>query len=455
MSKAAAPMCSDAVILIPGIMGSELVNAETGTPIWGMSAKSYANLWMGGSLWEQLKVTDDERGGKTGRIKATGLLKAPAFAPLLRGLEPYTPLAAGLRSMVRHRDAVLEYPYDWRLPVAHNAAQLASVAGEHLKRWRAHPSGSSGAKLVLVAHSMGGLIARFFTEVLGGAAEVRQTIAIGTPHQGAVKAVFLLDGGRGAPLPLPRRRLSRLARTLPSVYDLLPSYRCVEEKGMARKLTPADIEGLGGDADLARDAAQLQQVLAQVPASGLYTIVGTDQPTLQSLELRDGVAEPQYYLHEDDGPIDWRGDGTVYVQVATGGVEPVSSLPQTHGALARSPETIAAVRAVLTRRRLGPPMGAVAVSLEVPESVAVNEPFDISVTSSGNGQSAKCRIVDADTGMPVARPFLVRRPATLTGTAQLPRPGLYRVEVKDGGFSAVSELVMVADTASLEPLRPG
>jgi hypothetical protein len=168
---------------------------------------------------------------------------------------------------------------------------------------------------------------------------------------------------------------------------------------------------------------------------------------MQSLQLSDGVAEPQYFTHEDDGRIDWRGDGTVYSQVASGGVEPISSLPQSHGGLARAPETIAAVRAVLTRRRLGPPMGVAAISLDVPDSVAVGQPFEISVTSQGDPRGSRCRIVDAETDLQVSRPFLVRREETMVATTQLPRPSIYRVEVQDGGFSAVTQLVMALPIA--------
>lgn len=447
VSEGSAPVCADAVIVIPGIMGSQLVDIDDDTVLWGLSAKRYAAFWTSGSPWEKLKVTQDERSGRTGRVKATGLLTAPAFAPLLRGIEPYWRLTEGIRGVVPHRDAVLEYPYDWRLSVPHNANRLATVAAQHLETWRRHPNGSRSAKLLLVAHSMGGLIARFFTGVLGGEDEVRQTITIGTPFQGAVKAVFLLDRGHGGPMPLPRRRLRALARTLPGVYDLLPSYRCVEEQGTARKLTPADVGRLGGDEDLARDATQLHKTIGSVGVSNLRTMVGVEQSTMQSIGLRQGIAQPQYYTLEDDGNIDWRGDGTVYTQVAAGGVEPISSLPQSHGALARNSEAIAAIRSVLTRRRLGPPMGTGGVSLEIPESVAAGESFEISVTSDDDARNAKCRIVDADTGLQLAKPLLLRGPTAMIAEARLSQAGLYRVEVKNGGFSAVSQLLMVVSNA--------
>lgn len=444
------PTCSDAVIVLPGIMGSELVELETNTVLWGLAPSGYVDLWTGNSNWEKLKVTENERTGRAGRIKATRLLRASAFAPVLRGAEPYSRLVAAIRTITNHRDAVLEFPYDWRLSVTHNAGELAKDAERHLANWRAHPKGSPDAKLVLVAHSMGGLVARLFAGTPEGRAMVRQTIAIGTPFRGAVKAVFLLDRGRGSPLPLPRQRLRSLARTLPGVHDLLPSYRCVEENGTARRLTPADVKRLGGDMELASASAGLQDALARLDVSDLRTLVGVEQPTMQGLQLRDGVAEPQFFTNEDQGRIDWRGDGTVYTQVAAGGVEPVSSLPQSHGALVRSPEAIAAIRALLTRRRLGPPMGAEAISLDVPETVSVGQPFDISVTSQGDPGGSGCRIVDADSNLQVSRPFLVRRADAMVASARLPRPGLYRVEVQDGGFSAVTQLIM-----ALPPDRPG
>jgi hypothetical protein len=92
-------------------------------------------------------------------------------------------------------------------------------------------------------------------------------------------------------------------------------------------------------------------------------------------------------------------------------------------------------------------MGTGGVSLEIPESVAVGESFGISVTSHDDAENAKCRIVDADTGLQLAKPLLLRGPTAMVAEARLSRAGLYRVEVKNGGFSAVSQLVMVVSTA--------
>ena len=72
--------------------------------------------------------------------------------------------------------------------------------------------------------------------MLGGSSQVRTTITLGTPYYGSVKAAAILNTGRSAPLP--SRRLRALARTLPGVHDLLPSYRCIDDGDAVRRLIP-------------------------------------------------------------------------------------------------------------------------------------------------------------------------------------------------------------------------
>ena len=284
----AAPVCRDAVIVIPGIMGSELVDAETGDVLWGLSPRSYLRFWTSRGGLERLQVTDQEREGKTGRVRAKGLLRFPVASPIFGGFEPYTRLVAAIRHSLAHSGALCEFAYDWRLPVAFNAARLGDAVEAHLRRWRMHRMGSKDASVVLVAHSMGGLVARCFTGTMGGASPVRQTVTLGTPFFGAVKAAYLLNAGRGAPVPLPRARLRELALTLPGVHDLLPSYRCVDDAG-GRPLTPADVTDLGGDGELAEASFAMQRTLAKLGTDGLRTVVGVEQPTMQSMRLVAGV----------------------------------------------------------------------------------------------------------------------------------------------------------------------
>jgi hypothetical protein len=435
-----APVCRDAVIVIPGIMGSQLVDVETGDVLWGLSSLGYLRFWASGDGLGRLQLTDQEREGKADRIKATQLLRFPAVSPIFGGFEPYTRLVATIRHALVHPDAICEFAYDWRLPVAFNAARLGDAVEEHLRRWRMHRMGSKDAKVVLVAHSLGGLVARYFTGLIGGAQVVRQTVTLGTPFFGAVKAAYLLNAGQGAPVPLPRIRLRELAHTLPGIHDLLPSYRCVDDAG-GRRLTPTDVADLGGDAELAQASFAMQRTLANLGTDTLRTVVGIDQPTMQSLRLVRGVVVPQRHLAEAGVRTDHRGDGTVYVEAALGGVEPVSYLPQSHAGLSRAPEAIAAVVAVLTRQRLGPPLGNTGVGLEVPDLAIVGERCNARITVPDDAVPG-CRVVDANTGMQVATSMPVQRDGQLLFPLRLPAAGVYRVEVKTGGYSAVTALIM-------------
>jgi hypothetical protein len=362
-------------------------------------------------------------------------------------------LLNGVRRAVPHPDAVLEFAYDWRLSVPVNAAALADAAEEHLRRWRAHPQGSRSARLVLVAHSMGGLVARWFTEQLHGASETRHTLTLGTPFFGSVKAAVTLSTGRGGPLPLPRARLRRLICDMPGLYSLLPAYRCVDEGATTRGLTPSDVAGLGGDADLARDAMATQEILRADGGRGLRALVGVQQPTMQSLVLADGIAEGREYtcMVGDGEPmqrVDRGGDGTVYRDAAAPvGAEPVY-LPQTHSAIAKTREAVAHLRAVLTETSLGPPLGGAVIGLTLPDVAAVGEPFEIGITGS-DPAVVSCRVMDATSDAPVGRPAVGLRDGRLAATVTLPAPGVYRVELDGGGASPVSDLVMAASAEDL------
>lgn len=441
-------MADDAVIVLPGIMGSELIDNESGRTLWGLSdPRWYVRAWTRGTGLTPLEVTDDERAGRTGRVTASRLLKFPAFAPVLRGFEPYTALSARLRHLLSP-DAVLEFPYDWRLSVEHNARLLASAAEQHLSRWRVHADRPE-ARLVLVAHSMGGLVARYFTEVLGGAELVRAVVTLGTPFYGAVKAVGLLSSGRGAPLPMPRQRVRALVSTLPGVHDLLPSYRCVDEGDTVRRLTAADVAGIGGDAELAAESfARRELLLAGGSGVRWWPLVGVEQETAQSMTLDSGVALTHQYTCEagaDGGVdrVDRRGDGTVFRDGAsTPGTSPMH-VPQTHGALAARAEGIAHAYAVVTARETGPWLaGEARIGLRVPEVVTAGVPFELHVTGDVRVSAVTCVVADVGTRRLVDRPALVRREGVLMATATVPDEGLYRVEAKAGGLSAVTELVM-------------
>ncbi|MEV0982116.1 hypothetical protein [Streptomyces sp. NPDC049915] len=113
-------MTQDAVVVVPGIMGSELRDAKTGDLLWGMSVRLLERAWRRGDGLDHLQATPEEMEGDGGRVRATRLLSVPAWAPFLQGAEPYSSLLRTVTGAVAAPEAVLAFPYDWRLPVERN-----------------------------------------------------------------------------------------------------------------------------------------------------------------------------------------------------------------------------------------------------------------------------------------------------------------------------------------------
>ncbi|MGC4984286.1 lipase/acyltransferase domain-containing protein [Streptomyces sp. DT193] len=445
------PGSHDAVIVIPGIMGSELVDVTTGNTLWGLADASwYVSAWTTGQGLRNLQVTDPDPEREHRRVRATRLLRFPAFMPVLTGMEPYTRLMERIAQVVQRPEALRPFPYDWRLPVAHNAALLARVIEAHLKAWRwraeSHGPGGNRARVVLVAHSMGGLLVQELARIPGALDEVRAIITLGTPFLGSLDAVRMLSEGAGSPFPLPRRRLQALARTLPSVYELLPAYRCVQDNGVLRHLAAGD---LAVDSDsVPSDRAAVRTL----PLPGHRCLVGLGQPTFQSMTLRSGDVEVHHGIPDEHATagadlLDHSGDGTVYRYSAELRQAERTYVHQSHGALARCKEAMDHVCAVISEDDQGAPLGGGELGLEVPDVVHAGEPFTFAVTGSQSA-GASCYVVDLSTGGVQESPVLRYGDAThggrRAGELLLTEPGLYRVAAAGGSGSPVTRLLLAA-----------
>lgn len=218
------------VILIPGIMGSRLADAHN------------REVWVGSptdlvfSSYPQLaKTLPGEGTGASGsRLHPTRLTDTFAgqdfYASIVsvferaggyRRARPGTPVAAGQRSYY-------EFSYDWRQDNVTSAQQLG-VLIEQIRADHRDPA----LRVDIVAHSMGGLIARYYLtyggqDVLNGEAfvpnyagegRVRRVALLGTPNVGSVSSLHAFISGRK--IGLGTIRTETLA-TFPSVYQLFP-----------------------------------------------------------------------------------------------------------------------------------------------------------------------------------------------------------------------------------------
>lgn len=462
---AGTPTTHDAVVVVPGIMGSELVDAASGRTLWGLAdPRWYVSAWTTGESLRALALTDEERSGTHTRVRASRLLRFPAFAPMLAGFAPYTSLVAAVRQTAAHPAAVLEFPYDWRLPVAHNARLLAESAARHLEAWRTHPahdesrrrarSDPGPARLVLVAHSMGGLLARHACRGPEFAALVRGVVTLGTPFYGAPKAVLLLASGDGSPVKLPRKRVRELASGLPGVYGLLPSYRCVRDGDDARAITTGDVTSLGGDAELADAAHAERELVRDTPLPGHLQVVGAHQPTVQAVGLESGAAAALTVTLRPDGRhVDLGGDGTVPRESAQLPQHPAMPFAQSHGAVASHADAILVVQDMLTDTRTGPWQGSGDLGLGIPDTAVAGEPVQAVIVGAEKAADVSCAVVDIGSRMRVATPRAVARDGT--HIAEIPGlpAGLYTVQIQGGGAAPVRQTVMVVPASATEPDR--
>ncbi len=102
-------------------------------------------------------------------IKATSLIQDTHFVPGLVKIDGYTAIARRIQDEfdVTPGTNYFEFPYDWRRDNRVAAHQLERFINQHLPLWR-DASGAKNAKVILIAHSMGGLVSRYYLEVLGG-----------------------------------------------------------------------------------------------------------------------------------------------------------------------------------------------------------------------------------------------------------------------------------------------
>ena len=184
------------------------------------------------------------------------ILETVRLARLLPEIYVYRDLLEALRRYAGYRDGDWEnpgtdgyedtfylFPYDWRKDNVANARELVRRV-ERLKTKLQRPD----LKFNIVAHSMGGLIARYASmygdadlpagdgpiqPTWAGAAHISKIVMIGVPNEGSADAfASLLEGysiteGLRRRVPLLNKLTAEDIATTPSVFQLLPHREAV------------------------------------------------------------------------------------------------------------------------------------------------------------------------------------------------------------------------------------
>lgn len=231
------------VIVIPGLIGSELVNKTTGDTVWfSLQGNKDDDL--------SLPISPNIAANKDNLV-AGDILRNIKYLKFLPETEIYEKLAGSLVLPGGYKegkwdapdadgfqDTYYVFPYDWRLDNVENARLLIRKIAA-LKTTLKKPN----LKFNIVSHSMGGLIARYAARfgdadipagtrairpTWAGAKHINKIFLIGTPNEGSFSALDALVNGieppnvAGINIPFIRRVTKFDTFTIPSIYQLLP-----------------------------------------------------------------------------------------------------------------------------------------------------------------------------------------------------------------------------------------
>jgi len=209
----------DPVIIVPGIMGSYLVRENTYEEIWPRISTMLIDPW-DGYLNELAMGMDGMPNPESGNLQPADIFRnlygEDFFAGLINELT-----ASGYEEGVN----LFVFPYDWRLDlniIAGDDSRLPRT--ETLKeKVEAVISQTGAEKVDIVAHSMGGLIAKLYMQKYGGD-KVNKFVDIATPHLGAPETMKTLMYGDNLDIWfLNSNKIYNISQNLPSIYQLLPS----------------------------------------------------------------------------------------------------------------------------------------------------------------------------------------------------------------------------------------
>lgn len=228
-----APARGDALqtpaILVPGLLGSRLVEPRTGEERWPGNPLSWLVQGFG-----DLALPDSGTVPAETRLVPAGITDSAVGRDFYGRIVDALTTAGGYvlripgQPPVDGRPGLYLFAYDWRQDNVQSARALDAMI-EQIRL----DCGQSDLRVDVVAHSMGGLITRYlarygtadvlegneFPVTLDGERKLRRVVLLGTPNLGSVMSLRALTVGFGiGPFNVP----PEVVATMPGAYQLLP-----------------------------------------------------------------------------------------------------------------------------------------------------------------------------------------------------------------------------------------
>jgi pimeloyl-ACP methyl ester carboxylesterase len=260
--RADSPLHSSVLVFVPAYEGSKLYDPTLDKPgadpvcVWGdLAAIRQSKLYFALRNPNPLQA---------GPMLSAGPLDV--YGDFIEGLTEQQD-APGFHPYTKDAD-FFTFWYDWRQEIASVTAPQFGHALEQYARIHEEKTGipAPDTKFVIVAHSMGGLVARtFLSENPQWAGRVSAMYLVGTPNLGSVKAIQTVVVGPGGlkenALSFPESLLNLLpndvnanltklvAISRPSLYELLPfndpRWECVAADGSRRRISAQELLTVG------------------------------------------------------------------------------------------------------------------------------------------------------------------------------------------------------------------
>jgi pimeloyl-ACP methyl ester carboxylesterase len=300
------------IIYVPGFMGSTLICGDR--EVWVKQLDLSGLRLAGDGVTDAGCGSPVEVGEVLGRVQL-----GPIGSPIYEGALKY------LGELVEKEDKgrqVIPFAYDWR-----KSPNLAALKLEALVQSFTQKDG----KVVIVAHSMGGLVTRRLLDRPGMTGKVARAVTIGTPYLGSPKALFPLAAGISTPAldPLdallrPNSAVREFAKNLAGLYYLWPSEtygewltlqgKRLDAEGVVRVVRQLD----GNPLRLMEAWSDHANHFDHLSTGGVpyHVVVGTGVNTTGSVEITQygalfGSGHYSYLVKWADG------DGTVPTRSAT------------------------------------------------------------------------------------------------------------------------------------------